>query len=100
MTYDQLIQHFGSAAEAARVLGYEHRQHVQKWKAGGIPREKQALIEIVTGGQLVADIAPAERAEGPPSKIPGPVEGGGRPSSHCSEDSGAAHVPVEIGGDA
>lgn len=62
MTYDELIEHFGTAADAARALGYEHRQRVHNWKATGIPREEQALIEIVTGGRLTADIAPAERA--------------------------------------
>lgn len=61
MTYDEMISHFGSAAEAARALGYEHRQRVHKWKDTGIPREEQALIELVTSGQLKADIAPAER---------------------------------------
>lgn len=61
MTYDQLIEHFGSAAEATRRLGYEHRQRVHKWKETGIPREEQALVEIVTGGALSADIEPAER---------------------------------------
>lgn len=63
MTYDQIIEHFGSAAEAARLLGYEHRQRVHKWKATGIPREEQALVEVVTGGKLVADVAPAEREQ-------------------------------------
>lgn len=62
MTYDELIDHFGSAAEAARVLGYKHRQRVHKWQDEGIPREEQALIEVVTAGKLKADIAPAERA--------------------------------------
>lgn len=62
MTYDDVIEHFGSAAEAARCLGYQHRQRVHKWKEDGIPREEQALIEVVTGGKLVADVAPAERA--------------------------------------
>lgn len=62
MTYDELIAHFGTAAEAARALGYDHRQRVHKWKESGIPREEQALIEIVTGGRLTADVAPATRA--------------------------------------
>lgn len=61
MTYDQVIEHFGTAANAARQLGYEHRQRVHKWKEGGIPREEQALIEVVTGGKLVADVSPAAR---------------------------------------
>ena len=63
MTYAQLIQYFGTTANAARSLGYEHRQRVNKWKDTGIPREEQALIELATGGKLRADIAPAERPE-------------------------------------
>lgn len=93
MTYDQLIEHFGTAADAARALGYEHRQRVQKWKLTGIPREEQALVELVTAGKLTADIAPAARGDGqepseaPPSKIPGPVVGGDRPGPDASDGS-------------
>ena len=62
MTYDQVIEYFGSAAECARKCGYEHRQRVHKWKETGIPREEQALVELVSGGKLIAELEPAERA--------------------------------------
>lgn len=75
--------------------------------------ERDAIgIEKYTGGQVrcedvLPDVdwavlrdGPNPSAEGPPSKIPGPVEEGGRPSSLCSDDSGGAHVAAEIGGGA
>jgi len=57
MTYDEVVSHFGSAAAAARALGYRHRQRVHKWKdMDAIPLGDQALIEIVTRRKLRADL--------------------------------------------
>jgi hypothetical protein len=63
MTYDELIRHYGTAASAARALGYDHRQRVHKWKSGGIPLGEQALIEILSSGVLKADIPEMLRAK-------------------------------------
>lgn len=57
MTYEDVIAHFGTAAEVARRLGYRHRQRVHKWKTmEAIPLGDQALIELATGGHLKADL--------------------------------------------
>ena len=59
MTYDQLIEHYGSQAAAARALGLQPPS-VYEWKEKGIPLPRQAQYELDTAGVLKAD-RPAQR---------------------------------------
>ncbi len=54
MEYRHLIEHYGSAPEAARKLGVS-RQLLFYWKEKGIPLGRQALIQIQSRGRLRAD---------------------------------------------
>ncbi len=55
MTYAELIEHYGTASEAARKLGVS-RPLLSMWKKRGeIPVGRQALIQIQTRGRLRAD---------------------------------------------
>ena len=56
MTYEQLIAHFGSQAEAARVIGIKPPS-VCEWQKNGIPELRQIQIERLTKGKLRADKA-------------------------------------------
>jgi hypothetical protein len=62
MTYDQLIEHYGSqiaASKALTALGMEISQpSISDWKRNGIPYLRQLEIEHVTDRALVADIPP------------------------------------------
>lgn len=60
MTYEDLIEFFGSEADAARGLD-TYRQKVNKWKKG-IPLADQVTIEIRSKGKLRADLPRAIRA--------------------------------------
>ncbi len=60
MTYDQVIEHFGSQADAARGLGLS-QPSVWAWKTAGIPIERQIDIEVKTKGALRADLPAAVR---------------------------------------
>ena len=53
MTYEQLIEHFGSQAAAAKALGVT-RAAVLFWRNTGIPKTRQFQIEVVTKGALKA----------------------------------------------
>lgn len=53
MTYDDLLRHFGSQAEAARALDLQPPS-VSEWQATTIPYPRQCQIEVVTGGKLIA----------------------------------------------
>ncbi len=61
MTYDQLIEFFGSqkaAGEALGKLGNDQKvsqPSVAEWKTKGIPGPRQAQYELVTNGELKAD---------------------------------------------
>lgn len=55
MDYQQIKEHFGSAAKAARELGLSARQTVHTWKRKGVPEQRQYQIEVLTGGALKAD---------------------------------------------
>jgi len=55
MTHDQIVQYFGSQAEAARKLAVSP-QVVSAWKSrGSIPDGWQQAIELMTNGQLKRD---------------------------------------------
>lgn len=57
MTYDDLLQKYGTASAAARGLGFS-RQTVQNWKTRGrIPFSQQYTIQLKTKGKLKADTA-------------------------------------------
>jgi hypothetical protein len=53
MTYDDLIEHFGSQAEAARALRLKPPS-IAEWRQATIPFERQCQIQIETGGRLLA----------------------------------------------
>lgn len=53
MTYDELIQHYGSQAEAARALGLKPPS-VYEWQHTTIPYDRQCQIQIATSGRLTA----------------------------------------------
>lgn len=56
MTYDDLISHYGTPAEAASARGLD-RQIVFGWKKRGrIPLEQQIEYELETSGKLRADV--------------------------------------------
>ena len=56
MTYEELIRHYKSEAEAARARGID-RQRVHGWKhRERIPTDDQIAYEVVTSGALKADI--------------------------------------------
>lgn len=53
MTYDDLVETYGSMSKAARALGIA-KQTVHKWKTAGIPFERQFVIQMKTKGRLKA----------------------------------------------
>ncbi len=53
MTYDQLINHFGTQVAVAAALGIK-QPSVAEWKKS-IPPLRQMQIQLVTGGVLQAD---------------------------------------------
>lgn len=61
MNYEQVIEFFGSQAEAARQLGVA-QPSVWGWK-NGIPLERQIDVEIKTGGKLKADLPKSIRKQ-------------------------------------
>lgn len=61
MTYQQVIKHFGSQAEAARKLGIRPPS-VSDWQHGGIPLVRQYQIQVLTGGALKADMTQKRKA--------------------------------------
>lgn len=61
MTYDDLIAHYGTAAAAAAARGID-RQRVHGWKSRErIPTDDQIEYEVLTGGELRADLPPEVR---------------------------------------
>ena len=61
MTYDDLIAHYGTRAQAAAALGLD-RQVLHGWQSrGSIPLEQQLKYELATGGALKADLSPELR---------------------------------------
>ena len=53
MTYDQLINHFGTQVAVAAALGIK-QPSVSEWKKE-IPPLRQMQIQLITGGALRAD---------------------------------------------
>ena len=56
MTFQELINHFGSQSAAAQAVGTS-RQVVSAWKRNGIPLGRQYEIQFLTGGKLRASAA-------------------------------------------
>lgn len=61
MTYNQLISHYGTQADAARALDCG-RQRINNWQHTGIPMGAQAIIQLKTGGKLKADMSKRKAA--------------------------------------
>lgn len=59
MTYQELLDHFGTQAAITRAFnerGYKLRQpSVAGWKKSGIPEPRQFQIEVITNGALRAE---------------------------------------------
>jgi hypothetical protein len=53
MTFDELIDFYGSQAEAARRLGLS-QPSVFDWKETTIPYDRQCQVQIDSGGKLRA----------------------------------------------
>lgn len=63
MTYDQVIEHYGSGDKAAAAIGLSGgRATVHQWKKSGIPIKHQIAYELDSEGELKADIPPQLRA--------------------------------------
>ncbi len=54
MTYDQLIEYFGTQQAAADAIGIK-QPSVAEWKENGIPIPRQAQYELATDGNLRAE---------------------------------------------
>lgn len=54
MTYEQLIEFYGTQKAAAEALGLA-QPSLSEWKEGGIPAPRQAQYELLTDGKLKAD---------------------------------------------
>lgn len=61
MTYDQLIDHYGTQKAAGEALGAfgpneaVKQSSVAEWKEKGVPAPRQAQYELLTRGKLKAD---------------------------------------------
>lgn len=55
MTYDDLLEHYGSLTKAADALDLA-KQTVHRWKAGEIPFRAQFIIQMKTNGKLKAKL--------------------------------------------
>ncbi len=56
MTFQELIEHFGTQTATAQALGI-HQSSVSEWQQKGIPVPRQYQIQVLTGGKLQADPA-------------------------------------------
>lgn len=61
MTYDELIDHYGSqkaAGDALKAFGPDQgvaQSSVAEWKEKGVPTPRQAQYELLTEGKLKAE---------------------------------------------
>jgi hypothetical protein len=55
MSYDDLIDYYGSEAKAGAARGLP-RQTVHRWKGREIPLDQQVAYEVATKGVLKADL--------------------------------------------
>ena len=56
MTFDQLIEHFGTQQKTADALGVK-QPTVCGWQDNGIPLGRQYQIQLLTAGRLKAEVA-------------------------------------------
>jgi transcriptional repressor of cell division inhibition gene dicB len=56
MTYNDLVEHFGSSRQVQEALGIS-KQLASYWKRAGIPIGRQYEIQVLTGGKFRADQA-------------------------------------------
>lgn len=61
MRFQQLEKAFGSDAAIAEALGVS-RQLVGWWRRKGISPQRQAWIELMTGGSVTADLQKRTKA--------------------------------------
>ena len=54
MTYDELIEFYGTQKAAAEALGLS-QPSLSEWKDKGIPPPRQAQYELLTKGKLKAE---------------------------------------------
>lgn len=59
MTRQDIIEHYGSQAEAARRLGVSPNT-IGEWEHEGVPEGRQYQVELATNGKLRAS-KPADR---------------------------------------
>lgn len=62
MTPQEVLTHFGTQAEIARVLGCKQPSIAEWFDKGEVPEGRQYQLEIATKGKLVAD-KPANRRD-------------------------------------
>lgn len=61
MTYEDLIEHYGTQKAAGEALGAfgadeaVKQSSVAEWKEKGIPAPRQAQYELITNGRLKAE---------------------------------------------
>lgn len=64
MTYEEVVEYFGSSYKAAKSLGM-CRNTPKNWRKWGyIPIEAQIRIEIYTNGELTADYSEIKERKG------------------------------------
>jgi transcriptional repressor of cell division inhibition gene dicB len=56
MTFQELVDHFGSPRQVQEALGIS-KQLASYWKRAGIPIGRQYEIQVLTGGKFRADPA-------------------------------------------
>lgn len=55
MTPQQVIDHYGTVASAARAINIKGPSFYGWMKDGRIPIDRQCQYEVVSGGKLIAD---------------------------------------------
>lgn len=57
MDVDKIHKYCGTKADAELIplLGV-HKSTISKWRSGGIPAERQAVFEVLSKGQLKAEL--------------------------------------------
>ena len=56
MEVEKVIEHFGDTRKTAEALGLGY-QNIWQWRKNGkIPLNKQYKIQVVTGGEFIAEV--------------------------------------------
>lgn len=56
MDVEKVIEHFGDTRKTAEALGLGYQTIWQWRKNGKIPLNKQYKIQVVTGGEFIAEV--------------------------------------------